>query len=173
MKHHMLAVIVALALVVAVPIPSAIGANDEKPTAPVFGSHATESTLTILGDLYRRDEHVRRTPAARALPVLRQYTHAELCNVSSATLTSDIEGSCAPADGAAPAPACDPGPPIMPLWRRDRSTEAAPWGPWTFATGWACPQDALPTFTAEDFRQLPITPQIVFERRTQAQAKIE
>ncbi|KQY48103.1 hypothetical protein ASD18_03815 [Cellulomonas sp. Root137] len=72
-----------------------------------------------------------------------------------------MSGSCAPADGAAPVPECETGDPLLPLWRRDRATEAAPWGPWTFTTGWSCPEDAVPTFTAEDFRRLPLTPQVI------------
>ena len=36
------------------------------------------------------------------------------------------------------------------------------WSDWRFVVGWSCPQDALPAFTAADFRRLPLAPSAVF-----------
>ncbi len=47
---------------------------------------------------------------------------------------------------------------INPLWRRERATPASPWGPWLFTSPASCPQEALPAFSAEDFRRLPLSP---------------
>ncbi|WP_315097039.1 hypothetical protein [uncultured Cellulomonas sp.] len=94
------------------------------------------------------------TPAAIQLFQLRR---AALCNVTSGTLEADIGGACAPPDGSV-VPSCDGEEPVQPLWRRDRATPDTPWEPWRMVVGWACPDDLLPTMTAEDFRQLPIAP---------------
>jgi hypothetical protein len=75
-------------------------------------------------------------------------------------LENDIEGECAPPDGSV-VPNCDGDTPVQPLWRRDRESPAAAWGRWQMVAGWACPADLLPTLTAEDFRRLPIVPQVI------------
>lgn len=91
---------------------------------------------------------------------LYQLRRAALCNVTSGTLESDIGGVCAPADGSV-VPNCDGDPPVQPLWRRDRALPTDPWQPWRMIAGWSCPDDLLPTLTAEDFRRLPIVPQVI------------
>lgn len=91
---------------------------------------------------------------------LFQLRRAALCNVTSGALEAEIGGTCAPPDGSV-TPNCGDDNPVQPLWRRDRQRPADPWGPWRMITGWACPDDLLPTLTAEDFRLLPIAPQVV------------
>lgn len=47
---------------------------------------------------------------------------------------------------------------ILPLWRRTRPTTTSAWSEWANVVAWTCPSDYAPTFTAEDFRRLPLTP---------------
>jgi len=93
-------------------------------------------------------------PDARAT----EYQRADLCGVASADLSTAANGDCATNAGAIQIPACEGQAPVLLLWRRDRVAATAPWGAWRFVTGWSCPQDALPAFTAEDFRRLPLAP---------------
>ena len=96
-------------------------------------------------------------PAAR----LTEYQRADLCGVASADLSTAANGDCATNAGAIQVPTCEGQAPVPPLWRRDRVAAPAPWGAWRFLTGWSCPQDALPAFTVEDFRRLPLGPPVL------------
>ena len=93
-------------------------------------------------------------------PALRltEYQRADLCGATSAGPTTALNGDCATYTGAVQIPVCEVPPPIQPLWRRDRATLTDPWSDWRYVSAWSCPQDAMPAFTAEDFRRLPLTP---------------
>ncbi|WP_456819450.1 hypothetical protein [Cellulomonas sp. URHB0016] len=98
-------------------------------------------------------------PQVADAPVLIGWAHAELCNVSSATLSSNMDGECDAPNGTVPPVVCPPGvTPELPLWVRHRATEQAPWTPWRFVTGGRCPEGPVPVMTGEDFRRLPIAP---------------
>lgn len=109
--------------------------------------------------LTAREAHEAAEQAASVPPELRlvEYRHADLCGVSG-VLTTPLNGPCPPASGDVDLPYCDSLAPIQPLWRRTRTATTAPWTAWTFVIGWSCPQDLLPTFTAADFRRLPLAP---------------
>ncbi len=92
---------------------------------------------------------------------LTDYKHMPFCNPGD-VIESGADGTCLPFSGnldtsAAP-PDCGGDTPIEPLWRHDRATTNSPWGEWYTVVGWTCPADYAPTFTAEDFRRLPLTP---------------
>ena len=90
---------------------------------------------------------------------LVEYARGVLCSVSSAVLTTQLNGPCPPAQGAAVLPGCGPGiNALEPLCTRPRPTPLGAWTPWTFITGASCPQDLLPALTTADFRRLPLTP---------------
>jgi len=93
-------------------------------------------------------------PAVR----LTEFQRADLCGAASQIPTTALNGDCATYTGAVQIPACEVGPPVQPLWRRDRATPAGPWSEWRYVTGWSCPAENLPAFTAEDFARLPIAP---------------
>ena len=87
------------------------------------------------------------------------YARAPLCNVNSPQLTPEIDGKCAPPDGTVVIPGCGDDEPVEPLWRRTRPTPTSTdWSVWEMLSGWACPDDLLPPFSQEDFRQLKIEP---------------
>ncbi|CAN5334222.1 hypothetical protein BH11ACT1_BH11ACT1_32400 [soil metagenome] len=91
--------------------------------------------------------------------MLVEFSRGVLCNVASVPLTSELNGPCPPAQGAALLPECGPGvSALQPQWTRTRTTPTTPWTPWTYLTGASCPQDVLPAFTLADFRRLPLTP---------------
>lgn len=89
---------------------------------------------------------------------MEEYQHAPLCNVAGAVLVAAIDRSCAPTDSTVQIADCDGLAPVEPLWRRERASAAAAWSDWVMVVGWSCPQDALPEFTAADFRRLPLAP---------------
>jgi len=93
-------------------------------------------------------------------PALRltEFQRADLCGATSAGPTTALNGDCATYTGAVQIPVCEVPPPIQPLWRRDRATLTDPWSDWRYVSAWSCPQDAMPDFTAEDFRRLLLAP---------------
>lgn len=125
-----------------------------------FTGRATGNAVGL--SAFRAEQALRAYTRAAASPRIElfQLRRAALCNVTSGTLESDIGGACAPADGSV-VPNCDGDQPVQPLWRRDRTLPTDPWDPWRMIAGWACPDDLLPTLTAEDFRRLPIAPQVI------------
>ena len=105
------------------------------------------------------DAHVSAVVAGDPVAVLVEYARGVQCNVSSAVLTTQLNGPCPPAPGAAVLPDCGPGINVLePLWTRTRPTPLGAWTPWTFITGASCPQDLLPALTTADFQRLPLTP---------------
>ena len=102
----------------------------------------------------------REWASSSTAPALRltEFQRADLCGATSATPTTALNGDCATYTGAVQIPVCEVPPPIQPLWRRDRATLTDPWSDWRYVSGWTCPQDAMPDFTTEDFRRLPLAP---------------
>ena len=103
----------------------------------------------------------RATAAVAPGERLREYKHLPYCNPGD-ILDTGADGVCLPFSGnldtsAAP-PDCGGDTPVLPLWRRDRATTSSAWGEWYTVVGWTCPADYAPTFTAEDFRRLPLAP---------------
>ncbi|MGV8977364.1 MAG: hypothetical protein ACOH17_04920 [Cellulomonas sp.] len=93
--------------------------------------------------------------------LLVEYARGVQCNVSSAVLTTELNGPCPPAQGGVTVPDCGPGiTALNPLWTRTRPTATGPWTPWAFVTGAGCPQDVLPALTLADFQRLPLTPTV-------------
>lgn len=93
-------------------------------------------------------------PAAR----LHEYMRAVSCGASSVAISTPANDDCTQDIDPTQAVDCAGTEPLRPLWRRERATPTSPWTPWRFVAGWACPQVALPAFTAEDFRRLPLAP---------------
>ena len=89
---------------------------------------------------------------------LVEYQRAPLCNVTGVVLVAAIGRECAPSDSTVKVSECVGLEPVPPLWTRTRSSAGDAWSEWRFVTGWSCPQDALPAFTAADFRRLPLAP---------------
>ena len=110
----------------------------------------------------------------RANPALLliRYMRAPQCNVATGGAAEPgapvgpvpADGGalpeCAPRNGSLPIPTCIDGPPVLPLWSQTRADVGASWAglPWGLVIGYTCPEDAVPTLTAEDFRRLPIAP---------------
>lgn len=65
--------------------------------------------------------------------------------------------ACGPSNTTVVVPTCADGPPLLPLWRQQRAEPSDPWpATWTFAFGYSCPEDAVPTMTEADLRRLPL-----------------
>ena len=107
--------------------------------------------------------------AARADPAvaLVRYMRAPQCNVVTGglpepgTAASGGAGAdlpaCGPTNGTIQPPVCVDGPAVLPLWRQQRSGAGAAWpSTWQLVFGYSCPEDQVPTFTAEDLRRLPL-----------------
>lgn len=92
---------------------------------------------------------------------LEDYKHMPYCNPGD-IIDSGADGTCLPFSGnlgwSATPPDCGGDTPVEPLWRSTRATTGSPWSEWRNVVGWTCPADYAPTFTAEDFRRLPLTP---------------
>ena len=112
---------------------------------------------------FEGEQAVRALRAKAGAPevLLREYQRAVFCNTNSAELTTPLNGTCPPADGEAGLNNCGEATPVLPLWTRTRATPADAWSAWTIVADGGCPDDLLPTFTAADFRLLPIAPQVV------------
>ena len=147
-----------LALVVVVV--SLGGAGGARAEPDMFGN-ADDDHL----DLAARDaaQQEREWQASGEDPAVRltEFQRADLCGVTTAAPTTDLNGDCATYTGAVQIPACEVGPPVQPLWRRDRATPSSEWSEWRYVTGWSCPAENLPEFTLTDFRRLPIAPSVL------------
>lgn len=54
---------------------------------------------------------------------------------------------------------CEDGPPVAPLWRRDRESITQEFrDDWYLYADWSCPEDLFPPFTQADLRRLAIEP---------------
>ncbi len=89
---------------------------------------------------------------------LFEYERAAACREVAGRWTMGLPGGGCPAgsDAAGTVDACEGDTIVMPMWRRDRATPAAPWGPWAQIDSGGCGADLLPVLSAEDFRRLPI-----------------
>jgi len=129
------------------------------PKVPTVAGEARDGNLDVEG---RYADHARNAashPPQPDEPKLIGYAHAELCNVSSATLSSSFDGPCDAPNGTVPPVVCPPGvTPELPTWVRRRPNGQAVWGHWQFLTGGRCPDSPVPVMTGEDFRRLPIAP---------------
>jgi len=121
------------------------------------GAEGNRETIDVIAREVVEDERAAggQSPSVR----LREYRRMAECDPLSVGV--QIDGSvCVPlsagSDLSTP-PGCEGLDPLLPVWRRTRTSPTAPWGPWENVLGWTCPQDYL-TFTAEDFRRLPLTP---------------
>lgn len=121
------------------------------------GAEGNRETIDVIAREVVEDERAAsgQSPDVR----LREYRRMAECDPLAVGV--QIDGSvCVPlsagSDLSTP-PGCDGLDPLLPVWRRTRTSPTAPWGPWENVLGWTCPQDYL-TFTAEDFRRLPLTP---------------
>ena len=115
--------------------------------------------------------------ALRVDPALltTRYMRAPQCNIHTGGAAepgapvgpAPVDGGDLPPCGSTNAtitvPTCVDGPAILPLWRQTRASVADSWAglPWTLTIGYSCPEDAVPTMTAEDFRRLPLPPPVL------------
>jgi PKD domain len=123
-----------------------------------FNGDAVDDTVTVTAREAAAAERAWQASTTDPAARLTEYQRADLCGVASADLSTAANGDCATNAGAIQLPTCEGQAPVPPLWRRDRVAAPATWGAWRFVTGWSCPQDALPAFTVEDFRRLPLAP---------------
>ncbi|MFC4614259.1 hypothetical protein ACFO3K_06015 [Cellulomonas algicola] len=143
-------------------------------TAP---SHALEITDeaeddSIVMTAFRAEQEFRRGRDADPARATTRYARAPMCNMATGAVAemgdaddvfgegdSDGDGriACGPSNTTVPVPVCVDGPPVLPLWRQTRAEFTDPWpAEWTLALGYSCPEDAVPTMTAADFRRLPL-----------------
>ena len=114
------------------------------------------------------DEADAVDPAVR----LTEYRRFDPCGITQATPTVSLNGECASYAPAVQVPECEGQTPVQPLWRRTRATPTSVWSSWELALDWSCPQDAMPDFTAEDFRRLPIAPPALTIQPNRAQVLV-
>jgi len=141
----------------ALAVTAATGGLVAASLAPAHAGTDFDGDEVVLSDAFGAELEHRRW---RAKPDPRvDYARAPLCNVNSEHLSPGIDGPCEPPNGTVPVPGCGEDEPVMPLWRRTRSTPTSTdWSRWEMLSGWACPDDLLPTFTERDLRRLPIEP---------------
>lgn len=126
---------------------------------PDVDGTGSDGAFDMVGREYAAAERAAAAtpPAAR----LSDFKRVPYCNPGD-IIDSGGDGTCLPFSGnldtSATPPDCGGDAPVLPLWRRDRATTTSPWGEWYTVVGWTCPADYAPTFTAEDFRRLPLTP---------------
>src|SRR5665647_1963491 len=98
--------------------------------------------------------------AASVAPEARlvEYAREVICDVVTDVLTTPLNGPCATNVGAVEIPDCEGQPPVLPLWRRTRTTPAGPWSAWENSLRWTCTEDAMPERALTDVRRLPIAP---------------
>ncbi len=89
---------------------------------------------------------------------LIEFLRSVECGIELLESGAPGAGDCAQDIDLTEVPDCGELQPLRPLWSRERATSTSAWGPWRLVNGWSCPQDALPAFTAEDFRRLPLAP---------------
>ncbi|MBX9245513.1 PKD domain-containing protein [Actinotalea ferrariae] len=146
-------------LVLALLAPSA--AHAKAPIgeeAPVVGGAARGSAVDLNARASAAAESDWQQSGVDPAVRLTEYQRAFACGASSVRVSTPANGDCTADIGPTDIPDCGGPAPLQPLWRRDRATPTSPWSLWQFVSDWACPQVALPTFTAEDFRRLPLAP---------------
>lgn len=90
---------------------------------------------------------------------LSRYERAPLCREAAGMWTrGSADGTCPDlADTAGTLRQCPDGDTVvMPMWRQQRTSPAAPWGPWEQIDDGGCGVDLLPELTVADFRLLPL-----------------
>ena len=142
---------VALALAIA----AVLTVTPTAAAVPDLQGEGDEDAVTITA----REARAAEEAAAAVPPAVRlvEYKRADGCIAGRPPFGTSL-GPCGSSDLPLPRPDCDGLAPIEPLWRRTRSTPADSWSLWDYVTGWSCPQDLLPAFTAADFRRLPLAP---------------
>ena len=125
---------------------------------------AVESDGWMDGDaaaVNAREAQAAERAAAGVDPAVRVVDYRRMTECDPLATGMAIDGSvCVPLTAAtdlSTPPGCDGLDPVPPLWRRERTSPQAPWGPWVNILGWTCPQTYL-TLTAADFARLPLDP---------------
>ncbi|MDC7120205.1 hypothetical protein OMK64_01490 [Cellulomonas fimi] len=156
-----LSIVAAVLLIVVTP---------EVARAGDWGAQAEDDAYVV--NAFEAEAELRRSRSADPAITLVRYTRAPMCNVGTgggvemgdddeAFGDGDTDGdgliACGASNTTVPVPVCVDGPPLLPLWRQERADAAQPWPElWTLAFGYSCPEDAVPTMTAADFRRLPL-----------------
>lgn len=146
-RHHLVA-----GLAVAVVFASATSASAASTTGQSEGD-----TIKLTAR-----EGMAAEQATAAVPIterLVDYLRRPLCDPDL-----DIAGVCFPGDeDEISIRVCGGEEATWPLWRRTRATILSPWSEWENVVAWTCPRDYIdvPTFTAEDFRRLPLAPPVL------------
>ncbi|TFH72167.1 hypothetical protein [Cellulomonas sp. HD19AZ1] len=113
--------------------------------------------LITVGAVERRAEQNAAIPLEQRLV---DYQRAPNCqNPDGTWIRGSGDGTCPHGEGTPNAPVLCAGPGqsvVWPMWRRERTTPATPWGPWTRLDFGGCSTDLLPTLTEADFRRLPL-----------------
>ncbi len=124
----------------------------------IFGNASDDRSAFEM--LIRDSERAASQSRAVASGVrLAEYQRAPFCREAAGTWVMGLaDGTCAPgADLARTSVQCEDGDTlVMPMWRRERTTPAAAWGPWTQIDPGGCGVDLLPVLTEADFRRLPL-----------------
>jgi len=151
--------VLAVTLALAAGPAGSAASTTSPPNIPTIASEARDDNVDVAGRYAEHASNKAAHPAQPDEPKLIDYEQAELCNVSSATLSSNIDGPCDAPNGTVPPVVCPPGvTPELPWWVRRRPNGQAVWGNWQFLTGGRCPDRPVPVMTGEDFRRLPIAP---------------
>src|SRR5450756_634620 len=144
-------VVLGIATLLAVAVATSAAALD-------LDGYSEGDAVTLTAREAATQERAWQTSTTDPALRLTEFQRADLCGATSATPTTALNGNCATYTGAVQIPVCEVPPPIQPLWRRDRATLTDPWSDWRYVSAWSCPQDAMPDFTAEDFRRLLLAP---------------
>lgn len=107
----------------------------------------------------RAQQMARENGAVPPAVQLYRYERAALCREVAGTWTrGSADGTCPEfANTAGTLRQCPDGDTVvMPMWRQQRSSPAAPWGPWQQIDEGGCGVDLLPQLTEADFRELPL-----------------
>ncbi|WP_343035241.1 hypothetical protein [Cellulomonas septica] len=139
-------------------------------SAADWGSQAEGGAYVV--NAFEAAQELQRSRSADPALATTRYARAPMCNVTTGGGVemgdaddvfgggdSDGDGriACGPSNTTVPVPVCVDGPPVLPLWRQTRAEFTDPWpAEWTLALGYSCPEDAVPTMTAADFRRLPL-----------------
>jgi hypothetical protein len=126
-----------------------------------FGARAEDDAIRLSAFKGEQLARAHRANAGTPEAQLREYERASMCNTSTGTLTTPLNGPCPVAEGEAALNDCDDDVPVLPLWTRSRATPTSEWTAWALVADGGCPGDLLPTLTATDFQQLPIAPQTI------------
>ncbi|WP_273651775.1 hypothetical protein [Cellulomonas fimi] len=127
---------------------------------------------SLIMNAFEAAQEMQRARSGNPAVATTRYVRAPMCNMATGgdlemgdaddvfgegDTDGDGRVACGPSNTTVPIPACVDGPPVLPLWRQTRQEPTDPWpAAWTFAYGYSCPEDAVPTMTAADFRRLPL-----------------